>query len=354
MLQAIETYEIQATTRSDSNSTSLLQSTAKLPRPLHNIPIPRNTHFLARQQELSDISRALEQSSVSPQMKSFTLWGLGGVGKTQIAIEYAYKALDSGLQVILWVNCETSLSISSSFTNLALMLRLPGVLTNDNTNQNRLLVLNWLRTTRTYVSRSLWQSGVTNLSSDESWLLVFDNAEDPDLVQDCWPVAVKGSILVTSRRPIFALRPAAGGMEVGHFSDDDGATLLLRIVNKYPYDTREENAARQLSKELGGHGLALRVMAALIHLKRKSFTEFISFYLRNRENLHVKSSIETGNTHSLRTCWHTAFEALEKEPSIILGLMSFIAPDEIPEEMFRTQISTPLPKALAFCNDELA
>ncbi|KAF4988914.1 hypothetical protein F66182_16672, partial [Fusarium sp. NRRL 66182] len=92
----------------------------------------------------------LRLDTQSPTIKSLALWGTGGVGKTQIALEYAYQRVDAGLESVLWVNCETGLSVARSFTQIAKSLKLEGVMDDENTDKNRHLVLTWFRNTANF------------------------------------------------------------------------------------------------------------------------------------------------------------------------------------------------------------
>ncbi len=117
---------------------------------VHNIPLQMNPHFLAREHEIETIAQHLKSDSSGRNFKSFALWGTGGIGKTQIALDYAWRAHANGTNAVLWVDCETKLSIASSFTQIAnVTLQLEGALQDEDENfeHNRHIVLNWLRKT---------------------------------------------------------------------------------------------------------------------------------------------------------------------------------------------------------------
>jgi hypothetical protein len=116
--------------------------------PCNNIPYARNVHFQARETELQEIEAKLEQEHPHQGVKSYALWGTGGIGKTQVALAYAYRATDRGTEAVFWVNCQTGLSIARSFTEIATVLELEGILADENSEQNRLLVLKWFRRAR--------------------------------------------------------------------------------------------------------------------------------------------------------------------------------------------------------------
>lgn len=87
-------------------------------------PNGRNDEFYGRQEELDRINRYLDPRG-SRELRTYTIYGRRGVGKTDLAIEYAARNA-AGYDAIFWIECETSLSLRHSFTNMALELNLPG------------------------------------------------------------------------------------------------------------------------------------------------------------------------------------------------------------------------------------
>lgn len=92
-----------------------------------------------------------------------------GVGKTELALQFAHMN-DGGYDAIFWIQCETSVSIRQSFTEVALALNLPGAAKDGRHEENLLAVLKWLKLTK------------------RNWLLIFDNAEKDQILQKYWPV----------------------------------------------------------------------------------------------------------------------------------------------------------------------
>jgi TIR domain len=98
--------------------------------PLWNIPYPRNPYFLGREEVLDQLTTALrtgQPTALSQPAKDVHLQaisGLGGIGKTHVALEYAYR-YRSDYQAVLWVQADTHESLTSSFVTLATLLDLP-------------------------------------------------------------------------------------------------------------------------------------------------------------------------------------------------------------------------------------
>jgi ATP-dependent Clp protease ATP-binding subunit ClpA len=113
----------------------------------HNIPYPKNEHLFGRQDELVSIRKHLDVDRTSPRFQSFALYGSGGIGKTQLALAYAHEQVQKQVQAVIWINCETGLSIARSFAAVSDLLELDGRIADENSDQNRTLVMSWLRKT---------------------------------------------------------------------------------------------------------------------------------------------------------------------------------------------------------------
>ena len=92
--------------------------------PIAMLPRGKNENFYGRQEELERINQYLDYRG-STQLRTYTIYGRRGVGKTDIALQYAYTN-PSGFDAIFWIQCETSLVLRQSFTDVAVALNLPG------------------------------------------------------------------------------------------------------------------------------------------------------------------------------------------------------------------------------------
>jgi hypothetical protein len=89
------------------------------------IPFNQNERFFGREEELRKIDQFLGGQVERVELKTATIYGRRGVGKTQIAVEYAHRN-PSNFDAIFWIQCETRVAIRQSFTDVASVLNIPG------------------------------------------------------------------------------------------------------------------------------------------------------------------------------------------------------------------------------------
>lgn len=130
----------------DTQPTSLLEENLSM-FPCHNIPFSKYSHFIGRQKELGEVRKYLNSADGASEFRSLALCGTGGIGKTLTALYYAHERAENDTAAVLWLNCKTGLSLARSFYEVAVMLKLEGVATDENTDQNKFIVLKWLRNT---------------------------------------------------------------------------------------------------------------------------------------------------------------------------------------------------------------
>jgi hypothetical protein len=161
------------------------------------------------------------------------LYGLGGVGKTQVALEYAHR-YQADYDLIWWIPAEQPQAISLALADLAERL---GIQAGDNAAEAAKAALEGLR--RDIVDR---------------WLLVFDNAGDPEDLEPYLP-AGSGHVVITSRNQTWAHR--ADPLEVDIFARNESTAHLMRHVPGL--DPRD---AEKISAAVGDLPLAIEQAAA--------------------------------------------------------------------------------------------
>ena len=197
---------------------------------------------------------------------------------------------------------------------------------------------------------------VTDHCVGTKWLLIFDNVDSHDVISNCWPVSKHGAVLVTTRDVVVASLPIDIGLEVEEFGVDQAAGFLLQMTPNRRRRDRETESAKDIALQLGGLPLALNQMAAVINAQSPSLKEFDDMYNKHDQRLHKQSksgSKYLGYKYSLDTVWELSFEDLSNDARACLGIVSFLAADSVPLEVFTAEKPEKLPKSLAFCEDEL-
>jgi KaiC/GvpD/RAD55 family RecA-like ATPase len=109
------------------------------------LPFKQNKKFYGRKDELDRILTFLRPKD-DQSLRTYTIYGRRGVGKTEIALEFAYTN-PAGFDALFWIQCETSVAIRQSFTDVAVSLNLPGADRDGHHEENLLAVQDWLKKT---------------------------------------------------------------------------------------------------------------------------------------------------------------------------------------------------------------
>ncbi|KAI0377693.1 hypothetical protein F5Y04DRAFT_263483 [Hypomontagnella monticulosa] len=305
--------------------------------PCNTLPVAENRRFYGRQDILRRLEDHLKPGDINNPLSSVALCGLGGIGKTQIALAYGYQKIHQ-LDAVFWISAEDSLSIQQSFSRAALdALKLPKA-SHQAYQENMILVLNWLHKT------------------SAKWLLIFDNVDNHDVLENCWPTSKHGAILVTTRDSLIATVPIDIGLDVNEFDQEEGAQFLLHLAIYRRRTNDELEAAQKIAKELGGLPLAINQMAALINARNFAMDEFQAIYAKYEQRLHKEKKNGwkyLGYQHALDTVWEISFANLSNQARACLGILSFFSADSVPIEVFTVIAPNKLPDVLSFCEDDL-
>ncbi len=309
-----------------SSSTSLLSKSQEKGPPLTtwttwNVPFRRNPFFTGREQLLAQLHDKLTMVKNAALTQSQAISGLGGIGKTQIAVEFAYRYRNE-YHYVLWVRAVTRDVMIADFVALANLLQLP-----EKDEQDQHIVV---------AAVKRWLAGPSE------WLLILDNVDDIIMVDDFLPTACNGHVLLTTRAQ--ATGAIAEVMEVEKMNMQEGALLLLRRARLLPADASLEHAdtknrawAEATVNELDGLPLALDQAGAYIEETRCGLLAYLDLYRTHRkELLKRRSTLRSDHPESVATTWSLSFQQIERaHPAAadLLRLCAFLDPDVIPEEM---------------------
>jgi tetratricopeptide (TPR) repeat protein/CO dehydrogenase nickel-insertion accessory protein CooC1 len=268
--------------------------------PIWNVPA-RNADFTGRGATLEKLRDKLAGGGVAVVVAQ-ALYGLGGVGKTQLALEYAHRFM-ADYDLVWWVPSERSEEISLALAELARKL---GLQVGDNVAEAAEAALEELRRDAT-----------------PHWLLIFDNADDPKQLEPYLPTGV-GHVLITSRNQAWG--HAAEPLEVDVFTSDESVAHLLRHVPEL--DPAE---AAEVADALGHLPLAVEQASAWLEQTGMSARAYIEQLVT--ESTRILSLNQPPDyPMPVVATWNLSFEQLkERSPAAVrlLQILAFCSPGPI-------------------------
>ena len=302
----------------ETHDTSTVSET---PARIWNIPYARNLYFTGREDVLQHLHDTLLSSGTAALTQPQAISGLGGIGKTQTAVEYAYRYGDY-YHTVLWVRAETRELLVSDFVDIANLLKL---LEKSDEDQTRVAsaVKRWLE-------------------GNSRWLLILDNVDDLEMASGFIPSASRGYTLLTTRAQ--ATGTIAQSVEIEKMEPTVGALFLLRRAKLLPNDAPLENAsvadqveAKDIVEVMGGLPLALDQAGAYIEETACSLSGYLSLFRTRRSSLlKRRGRLVANHAEPVATTWSLSFEKVEQaNPAAaeLLRLCAFLHPDAIPEAM---------------------
>lgn len=293
-----------------------------------NFPCLRNIYFTGREETLDRLREKLTATDTEGHPQLYALSGMGGIGKTQIAIEYVYRYGDT-YETILWIHADTYQSLLADFVALAHLFDLPE---KQDADQHTIIA-----------AIKYW------LYAHQHWLLIFDNVDDPKVMGKFIPTRCKGHVLLTTRCQLVG--PHIQNIEVTTLGRQEGVLFLLRRAKKIElHETsvdvseRAYTASQQVYDLLDGLPLALDQAAAYIDETQISFQDYLDLYATHHTALlqMCESGSEKQYPFSVATTWLLSFERIESLNSAaadILRLLAFLHPDSIPDVLLTTAAS---------------
>ncbi|GAB1319048.1 hypothetical protein MFIFM68171_09258 [Madurella fahalii] len=287
------------------------------------VPYTENKNFIGRETILEKLR---QKASESRSQSRIALFGLGGIGKTQIALAYTYRFQETSPDVsVFWVHASNAERFRQAFVSIAQKCKIPGY--NDPKADTLLLVKTWLEK-RDY----------------GRWLMVIDNADDMELfingnLEQYIPECAHGSILVTTRNKQAGLSLTKGDppVEVGKMDSAESDELLRVRLGKHDLPAGE---LAKLSYRLEHIPLALVQAAAFIGANTITVSEYIRLLEKSDQNLVdlLSEEFETvgrdpESRRAVAETWILSFEQIQQQDpfaSELLSLMSFFDRQSIP------------------------
>ncbi|KAJ7698745.1 hypothetical protein B0H16DRAFT_1396407 [Mycena metata] len=235
----------------------------------------------------------------------YVLHGLGGAGKTQIALKFINKS-SSRFADIFFIDTSTVATIETGLKNIAVLKDF------GNSPQDGLL---WLT------------------SKVEEWLLFFDNADDPGInLNDYIPQCKHGNIIITSRNPGMCVYAGSDSL-VSDMEEADAVTLLLKSALQ-----KATSRTEQIAAEIALHNLPLAVVQAGAFIsKSRNLDGYLALYMKNQARLLSEKPAQSHDRYAwtVYTTWQISFDQLTPPAAMFLQHCSFFHYNGISEEIFR-------------------
>ena len=297
----------------------------------------KNPWFSGRLSELQDLSNLLPQNDTSqPKVNIAAVCGLGGVGKTSLATEFAQQRKRFYTGDVYWFSGEDDSTFESSVYDVATRLG----------TQTELFALTFSAT-------------LAKISQNNNpWLIILDNMDQLSLSPNIlklvfgpWQHHASGHILITSRRKPAALAQDIRGfneeccLSLQYFTVEEGKKFIFRRISNVNEEEMNEVAGK-LVQQLGGLPLALEQAGAYIKSLPCTISQYLELYekqrlrLLNRQKAASVSVYDSNERLAVRTTWHLNFEHIKhsvddgKAATRFLYASAFLNPNEIQKDIF--------------------
>ncbi len=269
--------------------------------------------FAGREEDLADLHTALLGANGAP----VALHGLGGIGKTRLAIEYAWSR-EAVYSALLFVGASDGAALNAGLAGLTALefLDLPEKEARDDVTKIT-AVLRWLE-------------------SNPTWLMILDDVDDRAAVAEAaklMPRLRGGHVVITARATNF---PAGvRKLQVSTLDENAAAQFLLDRTDVGRSKSKDDAAlSRTLARELGGLALGLEQASAHIAADRVGFARYLKLWGESRERaLAWTDETVTVSDRKLATTWATSVARLSPESRRLLDRLAFLAPDPVPDPL---------------------
>jgi len=286
------------------------------------VPYDQNPLFVGRDDLLRDLREKLQETKPKTYQHRIAIYGMGGVGKTQVVIEYANRYKDD-YSDIYWISAANQAALFSGFRGIATETKcLPAGSEHLTTVEVTQKVISWLR-------------------SLKNWLLVIDNLDDISVADGFLPRMDTGHTIITTRNPDAKKIPAEG-FEIPLLGPSAAVELLVggSELTEVDFPTLRKDA-RTVVDELGYLALAIDQASAFIRSSRITINNFLNLYRKSRKRvLREKSGSEHIYPNSVAATFLLSMDKLKEtkygpQATRLLQLFVFLNPDGILVEFLK-------------------
>lgn len=296
--------------------------TATAANRVHYIPFPKNRYFVGRRKELAELTQKLTEDQDCQKM---SIVGLGGTGKTQVALQFAYMVKETWPEIsIFWLPAVSMESFEQACAEVAKALGIPQTTGKEDD------------------AKELVKRHLSAVGTGQQWLLVLDNADDRDIVLgtaqskgivDYLPDSEQGMTVYMTRTQEMAVSlTRADTLELRPMDRRDAEEFLKKsLVKKSLLDNGV--AMAELLDELTCLPLAIRQATAYLNMNKTSSIAKYLRLLRNTEQDLVGLMSEefcddtrykdSGN--AVATTWVVSFSQIRERDAAAADLLAFMS-----------------------------
>jgi hypothetical protein len=309
--------------------------------------INRNPNIVIRYGIIEQIDAELLPESSSrdhtpSRSRSFALCGFGGLGKTQTAALYALEKTNA-FDAIFWVQASDVDKLYKGFCAIAEALGFIDESDERDVVVIRDRVLQWLCDPRKQQrSPPAVRSANTAEAVQEfaKWLIIFDNADNIEIVSEFWPLTTHGSILVTSRDPLAKTDLAMKGIDLPPMTRSECVVLLDNLVTE-TVRVRTFPEVLSLVESLGYLPLAVSQIATRIRRSHMTMEEYLGRHAKGSlvGELNKVKALPPREQYrfTVSTAWR--LEAFSPRALCLMRVMAFMNPDAVAERILRQDVA---------------
>ncbi|KAL6699331.1 hypothetical protein J3F84DRAFT_182702 [Trichoderma pleuroticola] len=301
----------------------------------------RRTPFFGRDDVLRSIDKSLlpdsiqspiDEASIRPSgnLKTFTLCGAGGIGKTELASEYIFTRREKYL-AIFWVTADSRNVLLEDFARIAVEIGLQEKNEAGDLAEACELVKGWLCNPVKDAELPLSSPG-----NEIPWLLVLDNVDDWGTIEDFWPTTGIGSVLITSRDPLSRSHvfTAQHGLDLEPFSSSDSLEFL-HVVSQNPFKG-SPGSAKAIARWAGGLPLVINAIASTMSAQNLTYDMMLELLEKNGfaavsadgiPQMHLLPDVSVSIASMI------GLACLDKGTQSLIYVLSFLNPEGIHQKL---------------------
>ncbi len=282
-----------------------------------NVP-PKNINFIGRRKLLKQIEDYFSEKTTPAVLTA--CHGLGGIGKTQVALEFVWQHYKK-YNGVVWFNAESRDRLQNDYVSLGRERNIIGDDGNINAEERARYVKHWLED-----------------SSRAGWLLVYDNADNYKAIRELLPTK-GGKILITSRHT--ADWPQEISIDV--FTIEESRAYIQKVLDT-PISESDIIQIETLAEKLGRLPLALAQATAYIKYNKINILDYLALYKQKKCHLLNSKILPSDYPSSVFITWDITMETIRKESLLatsLLNICACLASNDVPNFLLEKFANTP-------------